>query len=79
MMALDGAGGAGNAGDVDAAAVAAANPSRRSKRKVSPEFKDLMMAVLEGAGLAQARPAKMSQDDFLRLLAAFNAAGVHFS
>ena len=27
----------------------------------------------------QARSSKMNQDDFLRLLAVFNSAGVHFA
>lgn len=31
------------------------------------------------SGYADRRAAKMDQDDFLRLLAAFNVAGIHFS
>jgi 18S rRNA (adenine1779-N6/adenine1780-N6)-dimethyltransferase len=45
---------------------------------VSPEFKELVVGVLEKAGYDQARSAKLAQEDFLALLAAFNAAGVHF-
>lgn len=30
-------------------------------------------------GFAEKRSAKLSQDDFLQLLAAFNAAGIHFA
>jgi 18S rRNA (adenine1779-N6/adenine1780-N6)-dimethyltransferase len=50
----------------------------RSRGKVSPEFKELVVGVLVGAGYDQARSAKLHQEDFLALLAAFNAAGVHF-
>ena len=35
--------------------------------------------VLEESGYAEQRSAKMDLDDFMRLLAAFNAAGVHFT
>eukprot|EP00877_Chromochloris_zofingiensis_P004926 jgi/Chrzof1/14434/Cz09g02220.t1 len=54
-------------------------PRPTSRSKASPEFKDLVMKVLIDNGFDQMRPAKMTQDDFLRLLAAFNAAGIHFS
>lgn len=74
-MAVDGA---------DEAAAAAAGGSsgaggRRGKSKVSPEFKELVMGVLTSNGFEQMRPAKMTQEDFLKLLADFNAAGIHFS
>jgi 18S rRNA (adenine1779-N6/adenine1780-N6)-dimethyltransferase len=69
-MAIDGvAGGAAGGG----------GSGRRSKGKVSAEFKELVMKVLTEGGFEQQRPAKMTQEDFLRLLAAFNAAGIHFS
>ena len=42
-------------------------------------FKARVVGVLESNGLDQQRSGKMSQDDFLRLLALFNAAGVHFA
>jgi 18S rRNA (adenine1779-N6/adenine1780-N6)-dimethyltransferase len=55
-------------------------PSRPPKRgRASDEFKARVLAVLEGSGLADARAAKLGQDQFLGLLAAFNAAGIHFS
>ena len=37
------------------------------------------MGVLAGGGFEDARSAKLAQDDFLRLLAAFNRAGIHFA
>jgi 18S rRNA (adenine1779-N6/adenine1780-N6)-dimethyltransferase len=71
-MAVDGM-------DTDAAAAPAAAGGRKGKGKVSAEFKDLVMSVLTAGGFDQMRPAKMSQEDFLKLLADFNAAGIHFS
>jgi len=44
-----------------------------------PDMKEMVCAVLEGVGLAETRAAKMDVDDFLGLLAAFNAEGIHFS
>lgn len=66
---------------VDGEAEAAAGPAlvRKGKGKVSAEFKELVMSVLQKGGYEQMRPAKMTQDDFLKLLADFNAAGIHFS
>jgi 18S rRNA (adenine1779-N6/adenine1780-N6)-dimethyltransferase len=71
-------------GEEAAAAAAAAGSNggssgRRGKSKVSPEFKELVMNVLIQNGFEQMRPAKMTQEDFLKLLADFNAAGIHFS
>jgi 18S rRNA (adenine1779-N6/adenine1780-N6)-dimethyltransferase len=66
--------------DTDSAAAAAAAPGgRKGKGKVSAEFKEIVMAVLTAGGFDQMRPAKMTQEDFLKLLADFNAAGIHFS
>jgi 18S rRNA (adenine1779-N6/adenine1780-N6)-dimethyltransferase len=62
-----------------AAAAAATAGGRRGKGKVSPEFKELVLSVLIQNGFEQMRPAKMTQEDFLKLLADFNAAGIHFS
>ena len=45
----------------------------------SEAFKARVIGVLESNGLDQQRSGKMSQDDFLRLLSLFNAAGVHFA
>jgi len=66
--------------EVDAAAAANSRSGGRpgGKGRVSVEFKGLIAGVLERNGFDQMRPAKMTQDDFLRLLAAFNAEGIHF-
>ncbi|KAI8466240.1 MAG: dimethyladenosine transferase [Monoraphidium minutum] len=88
MDASDGEGsdeeGAGDGMELDGGGGGGANTGLRSggrpggKGKVSSEFKAMVAGVLEAAGFEQMRPAKMAQDDFLRLLAAFNAAGIHF-
>ena len=47
---------------------------------VEPSFvQQLVEGVLSSTGLSEARSAKLDQDDFLRLLAAFNEKGIHFS
>ena len=50
-------------------------------KPLPPEWepKAAVEAVLRDSGYAEKRPAKCSIDDFLALLAAFNAAGIHFS
>lgn len=53
--------------------------SSKRKGRVSAEFKQLILDVLTNSNVHQMRAAKMSQEDFLRLLADFNAAGVHFT
>ncbi|KAF8057751.1 DIM1A [Scenedesmus sp. PABB004] len=75
----DGGGSDGGEGMAVDGGGAAAAPARRSRAKVSPEFKALVMRVLTAGGFEAMRPAKMTQDDFLKLLADFNAAGIHFS
>jgi 18S rRNA (adenine1779-N6/adenine1780-N6)-dimethyltransferase len=55
----------------DAAAATGPEPSE--------EFKQRVLAVLESNELDGQRSSKMGQDDFLKLLALFNAAGVHFA
>lgn len=52
---------------------------RKRRGKASEGFKAKVMEVLEGGGFGERRAAKMSQDEFLQLLAAFNSAGVHFA
>ncbi|KAF9151390.1 Dimethyladenosine transferase, partial [Mortierella sp. AD010] len=42
------------------------------------DMKAKVQAVLTNTGLAEERAAKMDQDDFLKLLAAFNEEGIHF-
>jgi 18S rRNA (adenine1779-N6/adenine1780-N6)-dimethyltransferase len=70
----DDAGGEGM--EVDAAGRSGGRPG--GKGRVSAEFKALIAGVLARGGFEQMRPAKMTQDDFLRLLATFNAEGIHF-
>ena len=51
----------------------------RKKGKHSEEFKQLVESILQEHGFASLRSAKLSLDDFLRLLAAFNEKGIHFA
>ncbi len=44
-----------------------------------PVMKQLVEEVLTIEEFSDKRAARMDQDDFLRLLAAFNAKGIHFS
>jgi 18S rRNA (adenine1779-N6/adenine1780-N6)-dimethyltransferase len=69
-MAVDGGGGGGGSG---------AGSSRRVRNRASAEFRELVLSVLSAGGYESMRPAKMTQEDFLKLLADFNAAGIHFS
>ncbi len=46
--------------------------------QVSPDFKARVMSVLEQGSFSESRASKMSQEDLLALLAAFNAQGIHF-
>ncbi|KXZ55169.1 hypothetical protein GPECTOR_3g316 [Gonium pectorale] len=57
----------------------AAGGRRRGGSRVSPEFKELVMKVLTDNGLDTNRSSKMSQEEFLNMLALFNAAGIHFA
>jgi hypothetical protein len=43
------------------------------------DMKALITEVIEESGFTGQRPAKMDTDDFLKLLATFNAKGLHFS
>lgn len=54
-------------------------PSKRRRGKASEGFKEKVLDVLDSGGFAEKRASKMSQDEFLQLLAAFNSAGIHFS
>ena len=51
---------------------------RVPRHKAPPEFKDKVLEVLKSAGYEEARSAKLAQEDFFALLAAFNLAGIHF-
>ncbi len=46
--------------------------------RYSEAFKAKVLGVLESTGYADKRAAKLGQDDFLTLLAAFNAVDIHF-
>lgn len=72
----DGEGGGGLGGT---AAPAAGASARRRRGKASEGFKEQVLEVLQRHGFSEKRAAKLGQDDFLALLAAFNAAGIHFS
>jgi 18S rRNA (adenine1779-N6/adenine1780-N6)-dimethyltransferase len=50
---------------------------KKRRGKASEAFKSKVMDVLDG--FAEKRAAKMSQDEFLQLLAAFNSVGIHFA
>lgn len=52
---------------------------KKNRKRAPQEFKDKVVAVLEGVGHSESRSAKLAQEDFLSLLAAFNAAGIHFA
>jgi 18S rRNA (adenine1779-N6/adenine1780-N6)-dimethyltransferase len=45
----------------------------------SAVVKQLIEDVLATDGFVDMRSSKMSQDDFLRLLATFNSKGIHFA
>ncbi|KAI0907430.1 dimethyladenosine transferase-like protein [Ustulina deusta] len=49
------------------------------KTRIAVLVKEKVRKVLEETELAGSRSAKMHENDFLRLLAAFNAEGIHFS
>ena len=45
-----------------------------------PQDEDLPLSIGQAStGFAESRASKMDHDDFMRLLARFNQAGVHFS
>ena len=65
--------------DVDDEPAPGARKGKAAKKgKVSEEFKEMVMRVLVDSGYEEQRAAKMNQDQFLALLAAFNKAGIHF-
>lgn len=55
-------------------------PSRRKKTKVGEMIKEKIRKVLEDdTELADRRSSKCDENDFLRLLFAFNSEGIHFA
>ena len=63
--------------DMDAQSLQGTNSKKNSK--YSEEFKAQVMGVLDSIDYSDKRTAKLSQDDFLQLLSAFNTAGIHFA
>ena len=63
--------------DMDTASVIGGTSKKNSK--YSEEFKAKVLAVLSDSDYSEKRSAKLSQDDFLKLLSCFNAAGIHFA
>ena len=51
----------------------------RKKGKHTEEFKQLVERILREHDFSTLRSAKLSLDDFLRLLACFNEKGIHFA
>ncbi|KAI0406552.1 dimethyladenosine transferase-like protein [Xylaria palmicola] len=49
------------------------------KTRIAMLVKEKVRKVLEDCEMAESRSAKMHENDFLRLLAAFNAEGIHFA
>jgi 18S rRNA (adenine1779-N6/adenine1780-N6)-dimethyltransferase len=56
-----------------------ANPAKRRRGKATEAFKEKVLDVLDSGGFMEKRAAKMTQDEFLQLLAAFNSHGIHFA
>eukprot|EP01025_Chloroclados_australasicus_P051473 TRINITY_DN5991_c1_g1_i2.p2 TRINITY_DN5991_c1_g1~~TRINITY_DN5991_c1_g1_i2.p2 ORF type:complete len:405 (+),score=61.88 TRINITY_DN5991_c1_g1_i2:122-1336(+) len=55
------------------------NRAAKTTKGALESFKKMVVAVLEQQGLDNTRAAKLNQQDFLKLLVAFNSAGVHFA
>ncbi|KAI1431283.1 rRNA adenine dimethylase [Xylaria sp. CBS 124048] len=55
------------------------NKRGSKKTRVAVLVKEKVRKVLEVTELAESRSAKLHENDFLKLLAAFNAEGIHFS
>lgn len=63
-----------------AAAQPEKTPSRRKKTKMGEIVREKIRKVLEDeTGLADKRASKCDENDFLRLLFAFNSEGIHFA
>ena len=67
------------ADEAEAGGQQAGGSARRRRGKASEGFKEQVLEVLQRHGFMERRAAKMTQDDFLQLLAAFNQAGIHFA
>ena len=65
--------------DMGADGAAPVSAARPGKHKYTQQFKDKILALLEESGFADKRSAKLNQDEFMQLLAAFNSRGIHFA
>ena len=65
--------------DMDMDLPSVAGHISKKSSKYSEEFKAKVLAVLQQSEYSDKRSAKLSQDNFLQLLSAFNAAGIHFA
>lgn len=57
----------------------AKTPSKKKKTRVAALVRSKIVKVLEETELADVRSGKCDENDFLRLLLAFNEEGIHFS
>ena len=65
--------------DDDAMELAEEEANNKEKRQeVKDHVKELIEKVLNTNGYVEMRSSKMTQDDFLQLLAVFNEHGIHF-
>jgi len=53
--------------------------SKKPKTRVAELVREKISKVLQSTGLADKRAGKCDENDFLRLLLAFNAEGIHFA
>ena len=74
----DGASSSDDDMEVDAGKLAEGG-KKKKRGKASDEFKAKVMHILEKNDFAEKRASKMSQDDFMQLLADFNEQGIHFA
>ena len=83
-MDVDGGGGVGGGGSgggrgPQGGQAGGEGRGRRKRGRASEGFKERVLGVLRSGGFEEQRSAKLAQDDFLRLLAAFNRTGIHFA
>lgn len=83
MMDIDGddVGGVGDEDDGAADGAGGMDVDMRGSKggRYTEAFKQKVLGLLQEAGYSDKRSSKLGQDDFMALLATFNAAGVHFS
>lgn len=78
-LAADERGEEGEDMDVDGAAGEGEVKKDECMAPSTSSFKDIALGVLREGSFEDRRSSKLSQDDFLHLLALFNKAGVHFA